>query len=86
MQTFDSGVRPNQVKRNVKLMDDRAFDAGFQYHRQLPKRQQQGHAGRLRPFRSSLPAIGTYRRKFHQASGVREGSDEYLLAKQLNFS
>ena len=40
---------------------DRAFDAGFQDHRQLPKRQQQGYPRRLSPVRSAMSAVGIIR-------------------------
>ena len=42
---------------------DRAFDAGFQDHRQLPKKQQQGHPRRLSPVRCAVPAVGIIQRK-----------------------
>ena len=41
---------------------DRAFDARFQDHRQLPKRQQQGHPRRLPPVRGAVSAVGIIRR------------------------
>lgn len=41
-------------------MVDRALDARFQNHRQLPKRQQQGHSRRLPTVRCALPAVGAF--------------------------
>ena len=39
-------------------MANRAFDTRFQDHRQLSKRQQQGHSRRLPPVRFALSAVG----------------------------